>query len=167
MFLQGQQSNPSPETHDSTSLETVVLSIVDELQPEVGFLMTDPFASHVLRVLLVILAGWSNSIAGSAASLQSRKKENVSVNGQAKGSEVSYPVPPSYRDAVQKIMASVLVGLDINTARALATQPIANPVLQLCLELELKMSGKTSVKQPESLLRKLLPTDGYRERSFC
>ena len=144
------------------SMENLFLYTVDELEGNLGYLMTDQFASHPLRVLLVVLSGMSLSTPYISAVLQSRKKEKVSVSSHATATEEGgrpRTVPGSFLVAVDKMISSTIAGLDTSNLRALATQPLANPVMQLLLEVELKRSGKQSAKNPQSLFRTLLPDD--------
>ena len=151
---------PGTEVH--VSMENLFLFTINELEPNFGYLMSDLFASHPLRVLLVVLSGMPLESSNTTVTLQSKRKENVSVatDTVAKINDTTpRSVPSSFHDAVDKILSGTLTGLDTTYLRALATQPIANPVLQILLELELTRSGKQSAKDPHSLFRKLLPDD--------
>ena len=149
------------------SMENLFLYTINELEGNLGYLMTDQFASHPLRVLLVVLSGMPLPTADSTSLLQSKKKEHVSITGgkaaHNEGMSKSRTVPDSFYAAVDKMIARTVAGLDTSNLRALAMHPIANPVLQLLLELELTMSGKQCVKDPKSLFRKLLPDDSLEE----
>ena len=145
------------------SMENLFLYTLNELEGNLGYLMTDQFASHPLRVLLVVLSGKPLAAADSTSLLQSRKKEHVSITGgngaHTEGKSEARTVPDSFHTAVGQMITGTTSGLDTTNLRALALHPIANPVLQLLLELELTMSGKQCVKDPNSLFRKLLPDD--------
>ncbi|KAL9130910.1 MAG: hypothetical protein Q9217_001013 [Psora testacea] len=151
-----------PKTDIDVSMEDLFLSTASELESSLGFLISDVFASHPLRVLLVVLSGMPLAASSTTDILQSKRKENVSVaNGPTALTHDTTPrtVPSSFHIVVDKILTITLTGLDTSYLRALTTQPIANPVLQLLLELELTRSGKESAKDAQSLLRKLLPDD--------
>ena len=149
------------------SMENLFLYTINELEGNLGYLMTDQFASHPLRVLLVVLSGMPLATADSTSLLQSKKKEHVSITGgkaaHNEGMNESRTVPDSFYAAVDKMIAGTVAGLDKSNLRALAMHHIANPVLQLLLELELTMSGKQCFKDPKSLFRKLLPDDSLEE----
>ena len=149
------------------SMENLFLYTLNELEGNLGFLMSDRFASHPLRILLVVLSGMPLAAVASSSVLQSKKKEHVSIAGRKQmttepRSEARI-VPDSFHTALDKMMAGAVAGLDTTYLRALATHPIANPVLQLLLELELTRSGKQSAKDSKSLFRKLIPNDLLEE----
>ena len=148
-------------------MENLFLYTLSELEGNLGYIMSDQFASHPLRILLVVLSGMPLTAAISSSVLQSKKKEHVSITGgkpipteERIGARM---VPDSFHAALEKMMAGAVAGLDTTYLRALATHPIANPVLQLLLELELKRSGKQSARDSKSLFRKLVPDDTLEE----
>ena len=145
------------------SMENLFLYTINELEGNLGYLMTDHFASHTVRVLLVVLSG--RPLAGSATTslLQSKKKEKIEIASGISGSEIDMKaartVPDSFGTALDKMISGTIAGLDTTYLRALATHPLGNPVLQLLLELEFLKSGKQKAKDANSLFRKLLPDD--------
>lgn len=145
------------------SIENLFLYTINELQGNLGYLMTDPFASHTLRVLLVVLSG--RPLAGSAMTslLRSKKKEKIDLASGASASQLDImttrTVPESFGTALDKMISGTIAGLDTTYLRALATHPLGNPVLQLLLELEFSKSSKQMAKDVNSLFRKLLPDD--------
>ena len=151
------------------SMENLFLYTLNELEGNLGYLMSDQFASHPLRILLVVLSGMPIAAASSSSVLQSKKKEHISVTGgKAMLTEEKLEtrvVPDSFHTAVEKMMAGAVAGLDTRYLRVLATHPIANPVLQLLLELEFTRSGKQSAKDSKSLFRRLVPNDTLEEGS--
>lgn len=148
-------------------MENLFLYTLNELEGNLGYLMTDQFASHPLRVLLVVLSGMPLTTADSTSVMQSKRKEHVTVSAGTvvpKGTETDIRhVPDAFHAAIDKMTAATVAGLDTTNLRALATHPIANPVLQLLLELELTRSGKQSAKDPNSIFRKLIPDDALLE----
>lgn len=148
-------------------MENLFLFTLNELEGNLGYLMTDQFASHPLRVLLIVLSGMPLAAASSTALLQSKKKEHVTVSGERLRSDQANTefrtVPDAFMVALDKTITGTVAGLDTTNLRALSTHPIANPVLQLLLELELTRSGKQSAKDPNSIFRKLLPDDPLAE----
>lgn len=149
------------------SMENLFLYTLNELEGNLGYLMTDRFASHPLRVLLIVLSGKPLSAASTSSLLQSKKKEHVSIATHiSPGSQENTKprvVPESFHDAVGAMISGTVAKLDTTYLQALASQPVANPVLQLLLELELTRSGKQSAKDPNSFFRKLLPDDPPEE----
>ena len=149
------------------SMENLFLYTLNELEGNLGYLMSDQFASHPLRILLVVLSGMPLAAASSSSVLQSKKKEHVSITGGkailTEENTQARTVPSSFHTALDKMMAGAVAGLDTRYLRVLATHPIANPVLQLLLELEFTRSGKQSAKDSKSLFRKLVPDDTLQE----
>ncbi|KAI7347272.1 PLP-dependent transferase [Hortaea werneckii] len=143
------------------SMENLFLHTLAELEGSVGFLMTDQYASHVLRVLLLVLAGEPIDQDSTKTLLQSRRKEGVTVQGSdsAQTAEKSRTVPQSFSEGLKQLIAESVAGLDTDKLRALATHPNANPTLQLLLKLELTHFGKQRGKDETSIVRKLLPDD--------
>ena len=144
------------------SMESLFLSVVNELETHFGYLLSDTFASHPLRVLLAVLSGMPLAASDTKVTLGSKKKENVSVTLNSPAGVVDLAprtVSSAFQSALDKMIAGMVAGLETSSARALATQPIANPVLQLVLQIELSTSKKQSVKEPGSLLNRLLPDD--------
>lgn len=163
-----EEKNQSQDGADLyVSMENLFLYTLNELEGNLGYLMSDQFASHPLRILLVVLSGMPLAAASSSSVLQSKKKEHVSIaGGIVKTTEEKTDVrmvPDSFHTALEKMMAGAVAGLDTTYLRALATHPIANPVLQLLLELELTRSAKQSAKDSKSLFRKLVPHDRLEE----
>lgn len=143
------------------SMENLFLHTVNELQGYVGYLMTDRFASHTLRILLIVLSGQALTPT-SKKNMQSKRKEHISINGINKHHEPALErrvVPDSFYTALEKLLDECVSGLDTTYLRALATHKIGNPVLQILLQMELSHFGKQRAKEERSLIRKLLPDD--------
>ena len=144
-------------------MENLFLYTINELKGNLGYLMTDHFASHTLRVLLIVLSGRPLASAATTSLLQSKKKEKIDVTGGTSGShpdtKATRTVPETFSTALDEMISGTVAGLDTTYLRALATHPLGNPVLQLLLELEFSRSGKQKAKDANSLFRKLLPDD--------
>ncbi|KAL8709284.1 MAG: hypothetical protein Q9225_007475 [Loekoesia sp. 1 TL-2023] len=157
----GRQSET--QTKVSTTAEELFLNASTELEANLGYLMTDQFASHTLRVLLVVLSGRPLVDANTTTLLQSKKKENIKIssheNPPSSVSGSARTVPESFSAALERMMKGMVAGVDSTYLRALASHPVANPLLQLLLDLEFRQSGKSKAKDASSLFRKLLPDD--------
>ncbi|PHH76292.1 hypothetical protein CDD82_4054 [Ophiocordyceps australis] len=138
------------------SMESLVLATLDELEGCLGCMAVDRWASHVLRVLLLVLSGRPLHDAAVGSLVKSRKKEAVRVQG-ARGSPASERrvVPASFAAAVRKIVADATHAMDPSGVRLLATHPVGNPSLQLLLELDLELAKAHG--QHSRLLLLLLP----------
>ncbi|EOD52278.1 putative rrna processing protein [Neofusicoccum parvum UCRNP2] len=148
------------------SMENLFLYAINELEGNLGYLMTDRFASHALRVLLVVLAGEPLARSSHRSLLHSRKKEKVTISHAEKPTEnilESRSVPGSFIQAMEKMIKSSVAGLDTTYLRALATHQTGNPALQLLVRLELGQFGKQRAKDEASIIRTLLPDDPITE----
>ncbi|KAF2466754.1 PLP-dependent transferase [Lindgomyces ingoldianus] len=148
------------------SMENLFLYTLAELEGFLGFLMTDRFASHVLRVLVVVLAGVPLPKQNNRSVLQSKRKEKIGVAGADRAQEWSLEersVPQSFLDALERIINESVSNLDSTYLRLLATHPTGNPTLQLLLQLELSKFGKSRAKDENSIIHRLLPDDPIAE----
>jgi nucleolar protein 9 len=148
------------------SMENLFLIALRELEPHFGYLMTDRFGSHALRVLLLVLAGQPILKTQRKGPLQSKKKEHVHVNGAAKSEETvleKRQVPEAFHDGLATVISKSVEGLDTSFLQGLAMHPTANPTLQVLLQLDLSQFGKERAKNEDSVLRKLLPDDPVAE----
>lgn len=152
---------------ESTTAEQLFLDVSKELEGHLGYLMADQFASHTLRVLLVVLSGRPLVDAQTTSLLQSKKKEKIKLSFEGKvSSAISSPtrtVPVSFLTALDRMMKGTVTGFDSTNLQALASHPVANPLLQLLLDLEFRQSGRSKAKDTNSLFRKLLPDDPPEE----
>ncbi|GAB5586639.1 Nucleolar protein 9 [Umbelopsis nana] len=125
------------------SMEQLVLSLCKELKPLLCSLISDQFASHDIRVLLYLLAGKriieENDVKGQLRSKKSQKYRNTNNNKENKISTKASPtrlVPKSFTDMLQELTRELTSGLSETVIRTLAVHRVANPVLQLLLELQ-------------------------------
>ncbi|OSD01821.1 ARM repeat-containing protein [Trametes coccinea BRFM310] len=148
---------PTPESQEEGELRTLtqlVLDACEELLPTLSSLVLDPFASHVIRALLSLLAP---DILGSpedsngggrpgAFALRSKKSaawkarqgsmKSVFVENDAQVQKTSRKMPKEFRSAASKFVSTLREQLGENEVRALAANQVASPVLQMMLELE-------------------------------
>lgn len=148
------------------SMENLFLETLDELEAGLGYLLTDRFASHTLRVLLLVLSGRSLEDSSVKTLVKSKKKENISVAGARAADETNLglrAVPSSFHLATKKIIQDSTADMDATALRVLATHPMGNPTLQLLLELDLTLNKTESAKADgggggkPTLLYQLLP----------
>ncbi|KAL2752175.1 hypothetical protein ACRALDRAFT_1083717 [Sodiomyces alcalophilus JCM 7366] len=148
------------------SMENLFLLTLDEFEEHLGYLMTDKFASHTLRVLLVVLSGKPLDDRSTKSLIKSKNKENITVQGltPGDGDELNTQlraVPGSFTMAVKKIITDATAGMDYTALRVLVKHPTGNPLLQLLLELDISLNHKKTQKGAEppkdTLLHRLLP----------
>lgn len=113
-----------------------------ELLPTFSNLIMDPFASHVIRSLLVLLCPNLAKEGQVQTSLIRYKKSSTwkakqglmkSVFGKGKGKEpVQHFEPPmEFREMARKFIEFVRSDLDDNEVRAMAANKVASPGLQV------------------------------------
>jgi nucleolar protein 9 len=164
-------SKEAEEGEQGVPMESLFLSTLDELEGQMTFLLTDRFASHTLRVLLIILSGRALEQVSTLTLLQSKKKEKIAINNlDTAPTEFSLhkrSVPSSFQCAVEKIISDTIATMDTSFIRVLATHPTGNPSLQLLLELELTNpnSKKGSNSSEKTIISALLPDDIASEGS--
>ncbi|KAN0083584.1 hypothetical protein V8E54_002672 [Elaphomyces granulatus] len=129
------------------SLADMFLKVVEELEGNWGYLLTD-LRSHTIRLLLLVLAGEPIDMS-SMSVIASRKKERF-------GS--TYTESPTQTGVSRKRNVP-------NSFTALSTHPVGNPVIQVLLSLELGHFGKSIVKDPNSITRRLIPEESPEEGS--
>ena len=143
------------------SMEDLFLSAVLELEQDVGFLMTDQFGSHSLRMLLLVLSGRPLGDAAAVSKLQGKNKEQIAgVISNGKDADIRSrhrAVPTSFHESLDRVKSQLVGSLDTNALRALANERLASPVIQLLLEIELSERSKQGTRQENSLYQKLLP----------
>ncbi|KAL1957977.1 hypothetical protein VTO42DRAFT_5369 [Malbranchea cinnamomea] len=149
-------------------MEDLFLQAISELEGNWGYLLTEPFASHTIRVLLLVLAGEPFDTSTNTSILASRKKENLdSVRASAQidpSLAEKRAVPQSFKDALEKMIKNLVGGLDGTYLRALTTHPVGSPVLQVLLTVELSHMGRARAKDPDSVLRRLVPDESLEEQ---
>ncbi|KIY03255.1 uncharacterized protein Z520_01722 [Fonsecaea multimorphosa CBS 102226] len=152
---------------DLVGFENLFLRAAEELEPNMGFLLTDRFASHTIRVLFLVLSGLSLEDDSVKAMVASKRKEKLEapVEKETETHESKRVVPKTFRNALGKLISSAISALDTTYLRALATHPTGNPVLQLLLRVELSASGKNKAAEENSVFRKLLPDQELEEDS--
>ena len=175
-FVLDTQGADATSQKPEASMEDLFLATLDELEGHLGYLITDRFASHTLRVLLLVLSGRPLDDSSVKTLMKSKKKENISVAGGAAADESNQglrAVPATFTMAAKKIVQDSTSGMDATGLRVLAKHPMGNPTLQLLLELDLtlnKTEQKSETSQP-TLMQQLLPgapqslSDGSSEAS--
>ena len=155
------------ESEPDLSLADMFMTVIDELKDNWGYLLTERFASHTIRVLLLVLAGEPVDLSSTDSAVASRKKERLGAPVAGLEEEATpaqkHSVPESFEPALKKIMTDMVSGIDDTYLRALASHPVGNPVLQVLLFLELSHFGKSSAKDSKSVLRRLVPDENFEE----
>ncbi|KAH9950104.1 ARM repeat-containing protein [Amylocystis lapponica] len=178
---------PPPESSDAGELRTMTQLVVDlcevrtrhymlyplnrvhttqELLPTFSTLIMDPFASHVIRALLVLLAPdcLAEGDGPSGPSVRSKKSaaykarqgpmKSVFADDSAQAhANAAKRVPPAFPDAASAFVTALRTQLGESEVRALAANQVASPVLQMLLEVE---TGYGLADAPDSLMDRAL-----------
>lgn len=156
----------SAKDETSSAFEACIIRTVGQLEPNIGFLLTDRFGSHVVRSLVLVLSGEPPQDVIMQKVLASKKKEKVDTpprNNQP--IEQSRTVPQTFQTALSRLTTAAVSNLDSTYLRALATHPTGNPVLQLLLRFDLADPNKGRSPGEESLFQKLLAPDSLESDS--
>lgn len=149
----------------NTSFENLFLEAAGKLQPNIGFLLTERFASHTIRVLLLVLSGQPLQDAALKEMVGGRKNERLDPPQRIGIDSVqTRKVPNSFKKARRDLVNTAVAGLDTSYLRALATSPTGNPVLQLLLRLELSESDEKG-QDKQVVLPKLIPDQNFEPES--
>ncbi|KAI1793004.1 ARM repeat-containing protein [Ganoderma leucocontextum] len=163
---------PSDTQEDEGELRTLthlVLEACEELLPSLSVLIMDPFASHVVRALLLLLASdvlptedeANGAPSRSAFAVRSKKSATYKArqgtmksvfateNGDKGQVKIAQRTPKEFRKAAINILSTLTDQLGGNEVRALAANQVASPVLQILLELE---AAYGQSDQPGSLM---------------
>ncbi|KAF9474932.1 hypothetical protein BDN70DRAFT_884318 [Pholiota conissans] len=154
----------SEEEGELRTLSQLILDICEELLPSFSSLVMDPFASHVVRSLLLLL---SPNLSSSEESLQSAvrskksaawkarqgKMKSVFSEDKGKGKEILRSTPPEFRQMARKFVEIVRDQLDENETRAMAANKVACPGLQMLLEVE---ANQDMSNEPNSLMDRVM-----------
>lgn len=165
LFLQAAAHVPSEGTADEEddekpSITALFLQAAELLKQNMGFMLTDRFASHTVRVLLLVLSGEPLEDPTSKTMLASKRKENLKGPSAPEATAAeSRKVPKSFLEATSSLTTAAVASLDTTYLRALATHSTGNPVLQLLLRLELKHSDKGRALGENSLFHRLVAPD--------
>ena len=150
----------------SSAFEACIIRAAEELEPNIGFLITDRFGSHLVRSLVLVLSGEPMQDLSAQKVPASKKKERIDTPAR-NGQTIEQPrsVPQTFQTALSGLTNAAVTNLDSTYLRALATHPTGNPVLQLLLKLDLYKSGNGRSLGEDSLFQKLLAPDSLESDS--
>ncbi|KAH6888360.1 armadillo-type protein [Coprinopsis sp. MPI-PUGE-AT-0042] len=139
-------------------LTRLILDVCEELLPNLASLVIDPFASHVLRALFLLLspstASEDDNLVRSKRSSawkakQGSMKSLFTDNKGKQREDIRRSVPTEFTAMARRFIEQLRSGLSGNEVRAMAASKVASPCLKVILgvESDLGMSN-----EPESLL---------------
>ncbi|CAO3620810.1 unnamed protein product [Cunninghamella echinulata] len=132
------------ENGELYSMEKLILNICEDIKPVVGGLISQQFASHVVRVLLFVLSGKRIDESGedkgklvrSKKSAHYKSENNNKVAGSNRQSRATLRVPASFKAMFKELTRALAIETDDSGIRPLAVHRVASPVIQLLLQLQ-------------------------------
>lgn len=135
--------NPTSNYADDgeyVSMENLFLFFLNEIRPNLREMINHQYASHTLRLIILIIAGKelpsstvSNSTLRSKRSKIARKMIEIKDNEDF---DRAFQVPSSFKDELKTLLDSLRNRVDRKMAREYAIHKIASPVLQLLIQVE-------------------------------
>ncbi|OLY79755.1 Nucleolar protein 9 [Smittium mucronatum] len=133
----------------SFDFQTLIIDFVNSFKSNLGFLILDPFGSHIVRSVLYLLSGKgylnSNSVQSNMRSKKSANfsaKKNKPVFTDTKIPKKDLLVPDSFKDCLVELLGQFDRPDDPDFLLNCAYDKVGNPALQIIIELlaDLKMS---------------------------
>lgn len=122
------------------SMENMFLYIIGEFKSHLKNMMKDKYASHVLRLALLVMTGKelpssveSNSILRSKRSKIARKMIEIK---DSEDYQKKFQVPTSFKDELREVLKEITTGETSESLRELAIDSISSPMVQLLIQLE-------------------------------
>lgn len=138
-----QRQGYSEDAYDSVrsvTVEHIFLEMMKEVIPELNSMIIHPYASHVTRLIILIISGKElPSTTISNSTLRSKKSKIARKMIEIKDNEIfnkAFQVPPSFKSEIEKFQKQLLKNKDTKEMRLLAIDKVASPVLQLILQVE-------------------------------
>lgn len=124
----------------TTTMESMFIKMLHLFEPYWPSMIEHQYASHVMRIIVLILSGkelpsttMANSTLRSKKSKIARKMIEIKDNSDFNR---AFEVPSSFKDELRKSIKKTIVGWDTKKAREMAIHKIASPVLQLFIRVE-------------------------------
>ncbi|KAI7900603.1 armadillo-type protein [Cokeromyces recurvatus] len=156
-----EQTENKEEVGELLSMEKLVLELCEDIKPHIGGLISQQFASHVIRVLLFVLAGKrideEGDIKGklrSKKSIQYKKENNDTLTRSTTSLSPTRKVPDSFKAMFRTLTTELAINMSETEVRSLSVHRVANPVLQLLLEMQ--ENDKEGIKARNILIDRIL-----------
>ncbi|EDR04892.1 uncharacterized protein LACBIDRAFT_303745 [Laccaria bicolor S238N-H82] len=158
----------SPDKGELRTLTQLILDVSEELLPTFPSLIMDPFASHVMRSLLLLLSPTLSSSSSSeddSSAVRSKKsaawkakqgpmKSVFSNSNEGKGKSIPLKSAPlEFTEMARRFVQVFRDQLGENEVRAMAASKVAGPGLQVLLEVE---ADQGMANEPGSLMDRVM-----------
>lgn len=132
-----------------STMTSLFMYMFNELEPQLQELCKNPYASHVIRVLLLVLSGSQlPSTTDTKSALRSKKssalRNKIAINENDDYAR-AYTVPSDFLDAVTKALQDISAGFTVDSAREASIDKITSPVMQVVVALETKLQHGNGV----------------------
>lgn len=136
----GNEGDEGEEDLVPESMELLFLSMIQELKPQLPQMVKHQYASHLLRLIILILAGKElPSTTRSNSTLRSKKSKIARKMIEIKDTDDfnrAFLVPPTFKNELKQICETLAANIDRQKARALAIDKVASPLVQLVILVE-------------------------------
>ncbi|KAI8138254.1 armadillo-type protein [Fennellomyces sp. T-0311] len=159
----GSDTKMNESSEELRSMQQLVLDMCEDIKPELGALISQQYASHVIRVLLCVLAGKTiDEEGGDKGNFRSKKSakfrqqhNNSSLGKRSNKSSEPRHVPESFTTMLRSLISELAKSSDTEM-RVFAVSKVANPVLQLLLEMEQSFNDEEGERIIAALLDRIL-----------
>lgn len=125
---------------DHVTTEHLFIQMLNEFKPHLNIMVDHQYASHVLRLVVLIISGKElPSTTVSNSTLRSKKSKIARKMIEIKDSDIfnrAFQVPASFKTEIKEVCQALTKNQTPNTMRQLAIHKIASPVIQLLLQVE-------------------------------
>lgn len=126
-------------SEEVVSAEMLIIFLVNELRPHVSEMVAEKYSSHVLRLLLLLLAGLPLGDDPALRSKKSRKAREYTDMAAVEGLD-QRQVPSTFSEASAELLADLTQGLDSSKARNIAIDPLTSPLYQVVVRVQASKS---------------------------
>ncbi|KAF8314735.1 ARM repeat-containing protein, partial [Clavulina sp. PMI_390] len=157
------ETNQGGQDGGPRTLADLVSDAAEELIEDLSSLIMDPFGSHVVRALLSTLSPSPQGEENSSHSASSSSKKSAAFKAKqgsmkavvSSNQTISTlnPTPPRLVQLANLIVQQLRRSLSDNEIRALASDKVASPTLQIMLRIE---AASAESEQPGSLMDRIL-----------
>ncbi|OMJ25711.1 Nucleolar protein 9 [Smittium culicis] len=133
----------------SFDFEALIINFVNNFKNSFGFLVLDPFGSHIIRSILYLLSG-NGALHNSSgqSNMRSKKsseygaKKNKPVSMDTKNAKRTFKVPDSFKENLAELLRESNGFGDPDFVMKCSYDKVGNPTLQIIIELlaDLNMS---------------------------
>ncbi|KAJ2581228.1 Nucleolar protein 9, partial [Coemansia sp. RSA 1836] len=141
------------------TFEELILGLTKTLIPQWSYLMANEYASHILRVLLLVLTGSPiEDQANPKSSIKSKRsvkymEDRNGAPAHHRSLTAKRAVPASFGPALKELLQTVSDDMSDLAARGFTSTTVGGTVLQSMLELQ---AERANIEYPGSLLDKCL-----------